>query len=158
ALLLTNSNQSLIINLIRNPIGVVASSYYRIQNGQKVKFLRRRWQVKGFGKFLYLFLISFSWSVGLIFAKIIKLRSKNNVLNIRDEYFLYNQKEVLYLIGNKIGVDFSSLIIDIENKNSLMIGHNIGGNKFRFNKKFVVDTSRKSRKLPFLYKLIVKVV
>lgn len=156
ALLLSKSSGNLIIHLVKNPVDVVASTYFRIEKGNKVKFLRRNFHPKGLSKFLFLTVVSLSWSVGNLFTEVTKLVSKKKVLTIRYEDFTQHTDEVLEKIGKELNVDFSELSEKIKRDEPLSIGHNVGGNHFRFNKSFRLDRNRKGRKMPKGYSFWVR--
>lgn len=151
ALLLSKASDNLVIHLVKHPVDVVASTYFRIEKGNKVKFLRHHFQPKGFSKFLFLTVVSISWSFGNLLTEIIKLVSKRKVMTIKYEDFMQNSDEILKRIGGELDVDFSELLEKIDRKENLYIGHNVGGNHFRFNQFFKLDPKRKSRKMSKRY-------
>src|SRR5690606_35957388 len=134
---------------------VIASTYYRIEKGNKVQFLRKKFSINNpVAKFLFLTNLSISWSVGSLLVEIVKMVSKNKVITVKYEDIITNPKGVLKTLESHIGIPLEDLKTMIDKNDSLLVGHNIGGNHFRHDKKFVLDKSITShRKLTLFWKV-----
>lgn len=108
---------------------------------------------------MYIIIMSISWTVGNFLAEIVKLVSKNKVLTVRYEDLVENPVAQLMRIQNHIGVDLSDVISKIQTDQDLEIGHNLGGNRFRFDKKFKVQPKKSvQRKLPTVFSITTKII
>lgn len=159
-LLFSRSENAYVIHLIRRPDRILSSTYFRAVNGETVKILRKRFQPKNkLVFFMYIIIMSISWTVGNFLAEIVKLVSKNKVLTVRYEDLVENPVAQLMRIQNHIGVDLSDVIFKIQTDQDLEIGHNLGGNRFRFDKKFKVQPKKSvQRKLPAVFSITTKII
>lgn len=153
-LLFSRANNAHIIHIIRRPDRILSSTYFRAVNGEHVKFLRFKFQPKNkIALFLYILTMSVSWSIGNFLAEITKLVARNKVLLIRYEDFITQPKDTLIKIQNQFKIDLSDLIYKLEQKELLFIGHNVGGNRFRFQESFTIEPQKSTqRKLPIFFK------
>lgn len=160
ALLFSRSENTNIIHIVRRPDRILASTYFRAINGETVKILRRKFKPSNpFFFFLYIFTMSLSWTVGNLFAEIVKTVSKNKVLTIRYEDFVQNPVSQLNKIQNHFSIDLQELIDKIKKKEKLIIGHNVGGNRFRFQKTFKIQPKKSAeRQLPTGYRILTKLI
>lgn len=159
-LLFSRSKDTYIIHIVRRPDRILASTYYRAINGEVVKILRKRFQPKNkIVFFFYIVIMSISWTVGNALAEIVKMVSKNKVLTIRYEDLMENPVKQLNRIQSHVKVDLSDVISKITIDADLEVGHNLGGNRFRFDKKFKLQPKKSTqRKLPILYKVMTKII
>lgn len=160
ALLLSRSSDTHIIHLIRNPERVIASTYFRIKNGYDVKILRRKFNIKNpFFMFAYLVMLSWSWLFGNIMMELVKFVSKNKVITVKYENLINNPKTVMDDIEKHLNTDLSDVIQLLQKGEQMSIGHNIGGNHFRHNKVFKLDSKKSThRSMPFVYSLMTYLI
>lgn len=153
-LLFSRSDRAHLIHIVRRPDRILSSTYFRAINGEQVKFLRFKFQPKNkIALFLYILTMSVSWSIGNFLAEITKLVARNKVLLIRYEDFITQPKDTLIKIQNQFKIDLSDLIYKLEQKELLYIGHNVGGNRFRFQESFTIEPQKSTqRKLPSFFK------
>ncbi len=149
-----------IIHLVRNPESILSSNYYRIKNGKGFKFLRKTYENKNLMPLL-LFMSCFGWIIGNLLAELIKIRfyNKKRVLIIRFEDLNNDSSNTLKQISDFIEVDLEPIIINIQRKIEMEIGHNIGGNHMRMQGKFYFKKGNEiKRPLPKIYKILTRLI
>lgn len=146
--LLMNYKDALVVHLVRRPERVVSSSYFRVEKGDKIQFLRWRFRPRGIVRPLILFAIAASWSVSNFLAEFIKLMYVKRVITIRYEDFIDHPEAEVKRIERLIRVPLDDLVSKLENNAVLKVGHNIGGNQFRFEKEFQIRKNGIRRAMP----------
>ena len=144
---------SKIIHLIRSPIATVHS----YQKRPTFKFLRRSFKMDSRTLPLAICTVLCSWSVGCLLGLVIKYLYPNRVLTMRYEDLCVQPRQELEKLGAFLGVDLSALAARIEQKQPLEIGHNIGGNKMRFQQQFTF-TPDHDKPLRLAYRLLALLV
>jgi hypothetical protein len=148
--------ESKIIHLVRNPISVLASDLYRIENGTGIRFLRKNIKGKGLAPLLLLLRI-ISWVIGNLLGELVSLFAPARVLRVRYEDLIANPSYEFKRLESFCNIDLSYLIKAVESKQSLVVGHNIGGNQMRNEGSFVFNPrAGNKRHLPFGYQLLTR--
>lgn len=146
------------IHLLRNPEGIIASDLHRINQGTGFKFLRRVYYGRHLSP-LFVALSSTNWVVGNLLAEFIHLLFSHQVLRVRYEDLCQQPRQELERIAYFIDCDLESVICAIESSQSMLIGHNIGGNHMRMAGEFVFDPRAGSKRpLPWPYKLLTRFI
>jgi hypothetical protein len=145
---------SKIIHLIRSPIATVHS----YQKRPTFKILRRSFKMHARTAPLVICTVLCSWSIGCLLGSIIKNLYPARVLTIRYEDVCVRPRQELEKIGAFLGVDLSPLAAKIEQKQPLAIGHNIGGNKMRFQQQFTFTPDHEKKPLRLVYRLLALLV
>ena len=149
---LKSDPQARVIHLLRRPVSVVGSYYYRIRDGRPLKFLKKEYQPK-LTLFPALMMISFTWSIGMVLALIVKARFPDRVLHVSYEKLTENPRTELTRIGEFIGVDLSGVIEGIEQERVFPVGHNVGGNDQRHEGGYrFIRNTRGRRAMPAMYR------
>jgi hypothetical protein len=146
--------RSKIIHLIRSPIATVHS----YQKRPTFKILRRSFKMRPRTAPLAICTVLCSWSVGCLLGSIVKYLYPARVLTVRYEDVCVRPRQELETIGTFIGVDLSPLAATIEAKRPLAIGHNIGGNKMRFQQHFTFTPDHDKKPLRLGYRLLALLV
>jgi hypothetical protein len=146
--------RSKIIHLIRSPIATV----YSYQKRPKFKFLRRSFKMHSWRAPLAVCTVLCSWSVGCVLASIVRYLYPTRVLTIRYEDLCVQPRQELEKLGVFLGVDLSALAAKIEQQQPLTIGHNIGGNKMRFQRQFTFTPDHDKKPVKLAYRLLALLV
>jgi hypothetical protein len=146
--------RSKIIHLIRSPIATV----YSYQKRPTFKFLRHSFKMHARTMPLAICTVLCSWSIGCLLGSIVKYLYPARVLTIRYEDVCVQPRKELEKLGAFLEVDLSALATKIEEKQPLTIGHNIGGNKMRFQKQFTFTPDHDKKPLRLAYRLLALVV
>lgn len=146
--------RSKIIHLIRSPIATVHS----YQKRPTFKILRRSFKMDSRTAPLAVCTVLISWSVGCLLGLVIKYLYPTQVLTIRYEDVCVQPRQELEKIGRFLGVDLSALAAKIEQQQPLTIGHNIGGNKMRFQQQFTFTPDHDKKPLRLPYRLLALLV
>ncbi|MFW6273220.1 MAG: sulfotransferase family protein, partial [bacterium] len=149
---------SKVIHLIRHPVSILQSDYYRLKNGKGFKFLRKRYYPKRFiAPFIILNCIN--WIIGNILCEIVRLYGKNQVLRVKYENLIEEPIKEIERIEKMTGLQLTTIKVRILNKEYFEIGHNIGGNQMRMAGTFLFDPKKSKRKgLPKKYIFIVYLI
>lgn len=156
--LIKNIPDAKIIHLVKNPITVLESTYYRLESGAGFRFLRRQFTPKRIF-WPALSVAALGWLVGNLLAEFVRLYEKNRVLRVRYEDIAIKPVKTFEELEKYLGVDLTNIKQKILCGGAFDIGHNIGGNHMRHVQKFVFDPRKQSRGgLPHRYAKIVKFV
>ena len=145
---------SKVVHLVRSPIATVHS----YQKRPTFKFLRRSFKMHSRTAPLVICTVLCSWSVGCLLASIIKHLYPARVLTIRYEDLCAQPRQELEKLATFIGVDLSALAAKVEQRQPLTIGHNIGGNKMRFQQQFTFTPDHDKKPLSLAYRLLALLV
>lgn len=143
-----------IIHLIRSPIATVHS----YQKRPTFKILRRSFKMHSRTAPLAVCTVLCSWSVGCLLGLIVKYLYPTRVLTIRYEDLCAGPRQELEKLGAFLEVDLSALAAKIEQRQPLTIGHNIGGNKMRFQQQFTFTPDHGRKPLRLAYRLLALLV
>lgn len=147
-----------VIHLVKSPITVLESTYYRLESGAGFRFLRRQFTPKRIF-WPALSVAALGWLVGNLLAEFVRLYDKNRVFLVRYEDIANNPVETFERLEKYLDVDLTDIKQKILNGGEFEIGHNIGGNHMRHAQKFVFDPRKQSRGgLPQRYAKLVKLV
>jgi len=152
---LKSDPETRVLHLIRRPVAIVGSHYYRNRDKQHpVGFMKTHINPGPFLFPLLMVTVGLSWTVGMIAATMIKLRYGKRVLDVSYETLVGSPETELKRIGDWLGVDLSDVIEGITEKRAFPVGHNIGGNELRHDGTFTfVPNVKGRRKVPFLYRV-----
>ncbi len=143
-----------IIHLVRSPIAIA----YSYQKRRTFKFLRRSFKMHSWTVPLVVCTVLCSWSVGCLLALIIRYLYPARVLTIRYEDLCVQPRQELEKLGVFLGVDLSALAAKIEQQQPLTIGHNIGGNRMRFQQQFIFAPDHHKKPVRLAYRLLALLV
>jgi hypothetical protein len=147
-----------IIHLVRNPEDILFSYLKRINKGEPIKILRKIFYPRK-AKFLFLLLISMTWGIGNIFAEIVRLSSHKKVLLVRYEDLCDDLSHELKRISKFVGCPVQNILYLIENGQPFIIHNSIGGNRMRFQKKFMFEPKLDGKTyLPATYRIFVRLI
>jgi len=135
---------SQVIHLMRHPVSILQSDYYRLKGGTGFKFLRRRFKPKRFfGPFLFVSVLT--WVLGNLLADLTRTKGKDRFLRVRYEDIIAQPVAQMERIEKFIGVSLSAVITRLKEGESFAVGHNIGGNHMRLAGQFVFDPRKSGR-------------
>lgn len=155
--LINHSSRAQIIHLVRHPRDILASNYWRMKNGDGFKLLRHNFKSpKLYGVFLLLSAIN--WVIGNLLSELVRVNGSQRFLRIRYEDLIDKPEKTLVELGEFMNISMTSLIGKVDCRDSLRMGHNIGGNRMRLNGDFVLNANRSSRKLPKIYSVMTLLV
>lgn len=134
-----------IIRLVRNPLGSVASHYWRIEKQGRFHFLRREYRRPALAP-LFLILAAGSWMVGNLLAEIAVRAAPDRVIRIRYEDLRDDPRRELSRLGEALGIDVRRSIKMLEGGQRFSAGHNIGGNAIRLDQQLRFDPQREAQR------------
>ncbi len=146
--------RSRIVHLIRSPVATV----YSYQKRGTFKFLRRSFKMSPRTAPLAVCTVLCSWSVGCFLGSIIRYLYPTRVLTMRYEDLCGQPRQELEKLGAFLRVDLTALADKIEQQQPLTIGHNIGGNKMRFQQQFTFTPDHQKKPVSLAYRLLALVV
>lgn len=114
------------IHIVRQPEEYLASYYYRIKQGG-VNFFRREYR-SGPLDIVFLAAVALSWTVANLAVELIRLRYPGRVVRVRYEDLCRNPKAELLRLQSFLKLDLSSVIKAVEQRETMRIGHIVGGN------------------------------
>lgn len=147
-----------IIHLVKDPVSILESTFYRLEKGSGVRFLRCNLKPKT----LYapvIFIRALGWLVGNALAELVALYNRDGVLRIQYEDIIEDPVAVMTKLEQFLGVSLAEINNKLQSNESFDVGHNIGGNGMRMAKKFNFDPSRSSRRgMPARYRIMTKMI
>lgn len=145
-----------IIHLVRDPMQILESNFYRMRNNGSFKFLRKTYKVdKVF--FPYLLVSTIGWLAGNLLIEICSLFSRHRVLRVRYEDLIDSPLEQFERLSKFIGFPLGEIQNKIKKNDLFDMGHNIGGNHMRMAGSFIFDPRKSSRfGLHKRYQLVVR--
>jgi hypothetical protein len=143
-----------IIHLVRSPIAIA----YSYQKRGTFKFLRRSFKVRPWTAPLVVCTVLLTWSVGCLLGSIVRYLYPDRVMTIRYEDLCGQPRQELEKLGAFLGVDLTELAAKIEQHQPLAIGHNIGGNRMRFQQHFTFTPDHQKKPVRLAYRLLALVV
>ena len=151
-------SETKIIHLIRHPVSILQSDYYRLKNGTGFKFLRRRFYPTKFYA-PYLLISCIGWIFGNILSDIVRQFGKKRFLRVKYEDLITNPIREIDRIEHFAGISLDTVKHKIINGEKFYIGHNIGGNHMRMTGSFVFDPKKSKRTgLPKRYRILTNIV
>jgi hypothetical protein len=160
SLMVAKGNSSAkVIHLLRKPVSIVGSYYWRQQQGSPFYFMKKSYTL-GWLRFPALVLVAFSWNVGVAAALLIQLNRKGQVLHVIYEDFCEDPARELARISKFCDIDLTDVIDAIEQENDLLIGHSLAGNaEIKDGTGFkLIPNKTGRREMPWLYRLMTLVV
>lgn len=137
-----------VIHLVRNPVAVVGSHYWRFRSwGGYFKFLRRVYRAP-FLSLPFMAVASTSWLVGNSLCELMHLIDRRRVFRLRYEDLCERPQQTLEELGDWLNIDLADVAAKVERNGNLRIGHNIGGNHVRHAGSIVFDSRRAPRQAP----------
>lgn len=134
-----------IIHLMRHPVSILQSDYYRLKGGTGFKLLRRRFKPKRFfGPFLFVSVLT--WITGNLIADLTRTFGRDRFLRIRYEDVIARPTVQLKRIEEFSEVPLDAVVARLANGEAFDVGHNIGGNHMRLSGTFVFDPGKAARK------------
>jgi len=150
--------ESRIIHLVRNPVNILESQFYRLVTGSGFKFLRHTYRPKRIF-FPFLLIGCLGWVVGNLLSEIVRLFGRDRFIVVKYEDILRHPVEEMDRIESFIGIPLGKVKAQVQNNEPFKIGHNIGGNHMRMAGEFVLDLKKSSRgDLPRRYHILVKIL
>lgn len=156
--LIKHHPESKIIHLVKSPVTVLESTYYRLVSGAGFRFLRRQFRPK---KVFWpaLTLAASGWLIGNLLAEFVRLQDQKRFVRVRYEDIATQPLETMAYLEAFLEIDLGTIQTKLKNNDAFEIGHNIGGNHMRHSKSFVFDPSKQSRGgLPARYEKLVKFI
>ena len=126
-LVLFSDPDAKVLHLVRDPVSIVGSYYWRQTTGSRFYFLKRSFEI-GRLRFPAMMLVALSWNVGVIAGKLLKRAFPERVLDVSYERFCNEPTEVLREIGAFADLDLSQVVAGVEEKRGFPLGHSLGGN------------------------------
>lgn len=130
-LLLRYHPGSRVIHLVRDPRGIVASHYWRVQGEVGFVILRRRFHPGRATMPLFLMLAAGAWTVGNLCAELALRTAPDRTMRLRYEDLRDHPAEAIRRIGRTFGVQLDDVADRIERHEPFPVGHNVGGNHIR---------------------------
>jgi len=154
-MVLKSLQDSKVIHLLRNPLAIGASHYYRVkEKGMPVGFMKKHFNAGPFLLPILMITVGLSWSVGLAAVFLLKLRYRDRILDVSYENFCNEPEKELQRIGDFLDIDVSNPIDCVRNRIPIPVGQNIGGNELRYDGSFTfIPNAQGRRYMPFHYKV-----
>lgn len=156
--LIKHHPEAKIIHLVKDPVTVIESTYYRLESGTGFRFLRKQFKPK---KVFWpaLTLAALGWLLGNALAEFVSLHDKSRTIRVRYEDIVNKPDDTFERLEDFLDLDLSKIKHKIRSNGEFYIGHNIGGNHMRHAKSFVFDPTKKSRGgLPKKYARLVRLI
>jgi len=143
-----------IIHLMRHPVSILQSDYYRLKNGTGFKFLRMRFKPKRFfGPFLLVSILT--WIIGNVLSDITRGVARSRFIRVRYESIIAEPVAEIIRIEQFLGTSLEPVKARLRTGDSFEVGHNIGGNHMRMAGVFRFDPKKSARTgLPFRFALM----
>jgi hypothetical protein len=153
-----HDDDAVIVHLLRHPVGVLKSVYWRLRAGVPFKMLRRRVEVDGV-LFPYMAVVTVSWLVGFVLAGLVRLRARGRVHTIWFEDLLGQPRAEILRLGEAAGMDVSEVIRRLDAGEPFQVGHNIGGNRIRHQRELTFRPDpEQGRDLPLRYRALANLI
>lgn len=137
-----------VIHLVRNPVAVVGSHYWRFRHwGGYFKFLRHVYRAP-FLSLPFMTIAALGWLVGNGLCEVMHRIDRRRVYRLRYEDLCDRPTAALSDLGDWLGLDLSDLGGRIDRNSALEIGHTIGGNHIRHASSITFDANRAARRVP----------
>lgn len=134
-------DEGFIIHLVRDPIKVLSSDLDRIVNKGKFRFMRRRYDTAG-REYLFAFLSCVSWVIGNVLCEVVKSYCGDRYMTVRYEDLQRAPDSVLERIGDRLDVDVTEVVENVEQRVPLSTGIGLKGNRMRReSREFIFDPS-----------------
>lgn len=152
-LLLHGINNTKVIHVYRSPVATIASHYYRLKNGSRIKFLKRTY-ASGRMDFPLLMLVAAGWSAGMVASSILSIGARERIYHLDFDAFIKDPVASLEKLAAFLETDLSGAIARIERQDDFAIEHVIGGNEFKHLRqvKFAPDAGNR-RRAPLAYRV-----
>lgn len=143
-----------VIHLMRHPVSILQSDYYRLKGGTGFKFLRRRFHPRRFfGPFLFVSVLT--WITGNLLADLARSFGRDRFLRVRYEKIIADPISQIDRIEAFLGCSLDEVRRRLSENEAFDVGHNIGGNHMRLAGEFVFDPGKSRRKgLPIRYAIM----
>lgn len=120
-----------LIHLVRDPRRAVASHYWRFKGrGGYFHFLRRKYTATSM-LVPFMFVAAASWTIGNLVCELARRRAPERTIRVRYEDLCVAPAATFRRIGRAFDLSLDDLIEKIEQRQTLAIGHNVGGNQIR---------------------------
>ncbi len=153
-LILFSDPDAKVIHLVRKPVSIVGSYYWRQARGSQFHFNKRSYDV-GMLRFPALMLVAASWNVGVVAGYLLERAAPGRVLHVSYEAFCADPETELRRIGEFAGLDLGPAIEKVAAGAALPLGHSLAGNdEIKTDDgtfTFVPNVSGR-RKLPWIYR------
>ncbi len=132
------------IHLVRDPRSVMRSTHWRLSQGDPLRFQDRnyRFQMKP----LMLLVSALSWLGGSLIASAVAALYPSRVVTIRYEDLRDRPSEILHDVAMKLGFSGDDIDALLASSAELSVGHNIGGNRIRFEGNLRLDPNASSKR------------
>lgn len=135
---------SRVIHLMRHPVSILQSDYYRLKGGTGFKLLRRRYHPRRFfGPFLFVSVLT--WITGNLLADLTRAFGGDRFLRVRYEKIIAEPIQQIDRIEAFLGISMDEVRRRLAEHEAFEVGHNIGGNHMRLAGRFVFDPKKSSR-------------
>ncbi len=116
-----------VIHLIRKPVPIVGSYYWRQTKGSKFYFMKRSYDLAKL-RFPALMLVAGSWNAGVIAGWFLERAAPGRVLHVSYEAFCTDPDAELARMGDFAGLDLSDVRAKVAAGSALPLQHALGGN------------------------------
>jgi hypothetical protein len=135
---------SRVIHLMRHPVSILQSDYYRLKGGTGFKFLRRRYHPKRlFGPVLFVSVLT--WITGNLLSDLARAFGRERFLRVRYEDIIGDPIGQIDRIEAFLGTPLGEVRERVRSGRSFSVGHNIGGNHMRLAGEFLFDPGKSRR-------------
>ncbi len=143
-----------IIHMVRDPRSNVASQYWRWKKHGYFSFLRRKWRARPLGG-AFMLLACLSWSIGNLLSELVARRARGDAIRVRYEDLCEDPAGEISRIGEALGIDVAPVIEGLASGRAFPVGHNVGGNRIRFQREVRFDPQREHARPPLPRWLLV---
>jgi hypothetical protein len=131
-----------LVHLVRDPRRVVASHYWRFkQQGGYFHFLRHKYHMPRM-LIPFMFTAAASWTIGNTICELIGRFAPSRVVRVRYEDLCDRPLAEIQRIGNAFGIPLDDLLGKLERGEPMPIGHNLGGNQIRHDKRVTFNPDK----------------
>lgn len=151
-------DEGFIIHLVRDPIKVLSSDLDRIVKRGKFRFLRKSYDTEG-REYLFAFLTCLNWVIGNVLCEVVKSYCGDRCMTVRYEDLRREPSSILERIGDRLEVDVTEVVENVEQRTPMSTGIGLNGNRMRReSREFIFDPSLSQREWPSGYEKMCKLV
>ena len=147
---------SKVIFLVKNGEQILASYWWRLNNGEEFKFLRKRYKPR-YLYFPYMLVATLGWVIGNLIAELVMWRNES-IMRVRYEDLVDDSCKTIDQISKFIDIPLDDIKLKINNDVSFPLVHIPAGNRIRMAGDVKLKKEASNRELPRRYKFMFKVL
>ena len=144
-----------VVHLIRSPVAIVGSYYWRQERGGRFYFNKRNYELRLL-RFPALMLVAATWNVGILAGYLLQRAAPGLVLHVSYEALCNDPADELRRIGAFAGLDLSEAIAKVQEGAPISLRHSMAGNdeiKSEDGTFVFVPNAAGRRTMPWIYRV-----